>query len=295
VHPEDQASYRRTQDAALLGDSDWQWQGRILTRGKQLRWADIKATARSLGAGRVVWDGIVWDITENKQVELELADSRARLRELAAHLESVREEEKARIAREVHDELGQVLTVLKLETAMCELAFAGQVEGLDERLGSMKKLIAQLFQLVRDVATALRPPILDAGIASAIEWQVRRFEARTQIPCLVEVPDNLPPLSDAKAIGLFRILQEALTNVMRHAGAHSVQVYLRVEEGELCLCVIDDGKGFAPEQRKAGQSFGLVGMQERVFMLGGRLQIDSQPGEGTTLLARVALDEEVMT
>ena len=295
VHPEDQASYRRTQDAALLGDSDWQWQGRILTRAGQLRWADIKATARRLGAGRVVWDGIVWDITENKQVELELADSRARLRELAAHLESVREEEKARIAREVHDELGQVLTVLKLETAMCELAFAGQVEGLDERLGSMKKLIAQLFQLVRDVATALRPPILDAGIASAIEWQVRRFEARTQIPCLVEVPDNLPPLSDAKAIGLFRILQEALTNVMRHAGAHSVQVYLRVEEGELCLCVIDDGKGFAPEQRKAGQSFGLVGMQERVFMLGGRLQIDSQPGEGTTLLARVALDEEVTT
>ena len=295
VHPEDQASYRRTQDAALLGDSDWQWQGRILTRAGQLRWADIKATARRLGAGRVVWDGIVWDITENKQVELELADSRARLRELAAHLESVREEEKARIAREVHDELGQVLTVLKLETAMCELAFAGQVEGLDERLGSMKKLIAQLFQLVRDVATALRPPILDAGIASAIEWQVRRFEARTQIPCLVEVPDNLPPLSDAKAIGLFRILQEALTNVMRHAGAHSVQVYLRVEDGELCLCVIDDGKGFAPEQRKAGQSFGLVGMQERVFMLGGCLQIDSQPGEGTTLLARVALDEEVTT
>ena len=295
VHPEDQASYRRTQDAALLGDSDWQWQGRILTRAGQLRWADIKATARRLGAGRVVWDGIVWDITENKQVELELAESRARLRELAAHLESVREEEKARIAREVHDELGQVLTVLKLVTAMCELAFAGQVEGLDERLGSMKKLIAQLFQLVRDVATALRPPILDAGIASAIEWQVRRFEARTQIPCLVEVPDNLPPLSDAKAIGLFRILQEALTNVMRHAGAHSVQVYLRVEEGELCLCVIDDGKGFAPEQRKAGQSFGLVGMQERVFMLGGRLQIDSQPGEGTTLLARVALDEEVTT
>ena len=295
VHPEDQASYRRTQDAALLGDSDWQWQGRILTRAGQLRWADIKATARRLGAGRVVWDGIVWDITENKQVELELADSRARLRELAAHLESVREEEKARIAREVHDELGQVLTVLKLETAMCELAFAGQVEGLDERLGSMKKLIAQLFQLVRDVATALRPPILDAGIASAIEWQVRRFEARTQIPCLVEVPDHLPPLSDAKAIGLFRILQEALTNVMRHAGAHSVQVYLRVEQGELCLCVIDDGKGFAQAPRKAGQSFGLVGMQERVLMLGGRLQIDSQPGEGTTLLAHVALDEEALT
>src|SRR3990167_2482473 len=184
VHPDDQASYRLTQDAALAGDSDWQWQGRILTRAGQLRWADIKATARRLGEGRVVWDGIVWDITENKQVELALGESRARLRELSAHLESVREEEKARIAREVHDELGQVLTVLKLETAMCELVCSGQLPALDQHLQNMKRLIAQLFQLVRDVATALRPPILDAGIASAIEWQGRRFEARTQIPCL---------------------------------------------------------------------------------------------------------------
>lgn len=293
VHPDDQASYRATQDAALAGDRDWQWQGRILTRAGQLRWADIKATARSLGQGRVVWDGIVWDISENKQVELELADSRARLRELSAHLESVREEEKARIAREVHDELGQVLTVLKLETAMCELVCAGQVPELDQRLQTIKRLIAQLFQLVRDVATALRPPILDAGIASAIEWQVRRFEARTGIPCLVEVPEHVPQLADGKAIGLFRILQEALTNVMRHAGAHSVEVRLSLEHGELCLCVSDDGKGFVAEQpRQPGQSFGLVGMQERVLMLGGRLSIDSRPGEGTTLCARVAVSEE---
>ncbi|MEX6501833.1 PAS domain-containing sensor histidine kinase [Pseudomonas zhanjiangensis] len=292
VHPDDQLSYRKSQDAALAGDSDWQWQGRILTRHGQLRWADIKATARRLGEGRVVWDGIVWDITENKQVELELGESRARLRELSAHLESVREEEKARIAREVHDELGQVLTVLKLETAMCELACAGQVAELDQRLQSIKRLIAQLFQLVRDVATALRPPILDAGIASAIEWQVRRFEARTQIPCLVEVPEQVPKLSDGKAIGLFRILQEALTNVMRHAGAHSVQVRLSLEGDELCLWVSDDGKGFAVEQRKPGQSFGLVGMQERVLMLGGQLSIDSRPGEGTTLCVRVVVSEE---
>jgi PAS domain S-box-containing protein len=294
VHPDDQLSYRLSQDAALAGNSDWSWQGRIITRDGQVRWADIKATARSLGEGRMLWDGIVWDITENKQVELELAESRGRLRQLSAHLESVREEEKARIAREVHDELGQVLTVLKLETAMCELAFANEVEGLDERLESMKRLIAQLFQLVRDVATALRPPILDAGIASAIEWQVRRFEARTQIPCMVEVPENLQKLSDAKAIGLFRILQEALTNVMRHADAHSVQVHLSLEDDELCLHVSDDGKGFITGPREAGQSFGLVGMQERVLMLGGSLQIDSQPGEGTTLCVRVALGEEEM-
>ncbi|MBD8576284.1 transporter substrate-binding domain-containing protein [Pseudomonas syringae] len=204
------------------------------------------------------------------------------LRELSAHLESVREEEKARIAREVHDELGQMLTVLKLETSMCELAYADLDPGLRDRLNSMKRLIAQLFQLVRDVATALRPPILDAGIASAIEWQARRFEERTQIPCLVLVPDNLPALSDARAVGLFRILQEALTNVMRHAQAHSVQISLTLADNLLCLSIADDGQGFDPQAARP-TSFGLVGMRERVLMLGGRLELDSEPGEGTAL------------
>jgi len=288
VHPDDRAGYHVVQDRSLSNDSDWSWQGRILTREGAERWAEIKAIARRLDDDRVVWDGIVWDISESKRIELQLASSREQLRELSAHLESVREEEKARIAREVHDELGQMLTVLKLETSMCELAYADLDPGLRDRLNSMKRLIAQLFQLVRDVATALRPPILDAGIASAIEWQARRFEARTQIPCLVEVPDNLPALSDAKAIGLFRILQEALTNVMRHAQAHTVELSLTLEDGVLCMTVADDGCGFVPEQGRP-TSFGLVGMRERVLMLGGTLELDSESGEGTTLRAYIPL------
>ncbi|MGE8068122.1 PAS domain-containing sensor histidine kinase [Pseudomonas sp. NPDC089569] len=290
VHPDDKASYHQTQDHALDTDSDWSWQGRILTRQGEQRWAEIKAITRQLEEGTYVWDGIVWDISESKRIELELASSREQLRELSAHLESVREEEKARIAREVHDELGQMLTVLKLETSMCELAYAQLDPGLHERLNSMKRLIAQLFQLVRDVATALRPPILDAGIASAIEWQARRFEARTHIPCLVQVPDNLPMLSDAKAIGLFRILQEALTNVMRHAQAHTVELMLALEGDELCLTVSDDGVGFVVAADRP-TSFGLVGMRERVLIMGGQLSLDSEPGEGTTLNVRVPLDE----
>lgn len=212
------------------------------------------------------------------------------MRELAAHLETVREEEKAHIAREVHDELGQVLTVLKLETSMCELGFAYLDPALAQRLESIKRLIAQLFQRVRDVATALRPPILDAGIASAVEWQARRFEERSGVACLVEVPECPPALGNAKAIGLFRILQESLTNVMRHARAQTVSVQLQLEGEMLCLRVSDDGCGFADAARSAGSSFGLVGMRERVQMLGGQLCIDSQPGEGTTITARVPLD-----
>ena len=289
VHPDDRANYHQVQDLAIAGDQDWSWQGRILTRQGEQRWADIKASARRLPNGRVAWDGVVWDITQGKRAELALAKSQEQLRELSAHLESVREEEKARIAREVHDELGQMLTVLKLEVSMCELAFAELDPGLHERLGSMKRLIAQLFQLVRDVATALRPPILDAGIASAIEWQARRFEARTQIPCLVQVPDNLPALSDAKATGLFRILQEALTNVMRHAQAHSVEIELVREDGQLRLTVSDDGSGFCRDQPRP-TSFGLVGVRERVLMLGGSMALDSQPGEGTSLSVAIPLE-----
>lgn len=292
VHPDDLASYNLSQEIALASDSDWFWQGRILRKDGDLRWADIRATARHLDHQRVVWDGVVWDITANKHIELELSESRSQLRELSKHLESVREEEKTRIAREVHDELGQMLTVLKLEIAMCELACAGQVPALDDHLHNIKRLIAQLFQLVRDVAMALRPPILDAGIASAIEWQVSRFETRSRLTCLVDVPDNLPKLSDAKATGLFRILQEALTNVMRHAQAHSVHVTLSLQDGELSLCISDDGQGFTTSSDKPVRSFGLVGMRERILMLGGTLSIDSQCGEGTTLCARVPLSEE---
>ncbi|AZF02264.1 putative two-component sensor, near polyamine transporter [Pseudomonas orientalis] len=229
------------------------------------------------------------DVTERRRYVAALLQSEAQLRELSAHLETVREEEKARIAREVHDELGQMLTVLKLETSMCELAYAQLDPGLNERLNSMKRLIAQLFQLVRDVATALRPPILDAGIASAIEWQARRFEARTQIPCLVRVPENPPILSDAKAIGLFRILQEALTNVMRHAQAHTVELTLGVDGPNLRLTISDDGIGFVQAQGRA-VSFGLVGMRERVLIMGGQLSLVSELGEGTTLSVTVPLD-----
>ncbi|TFF42340.1 PAS domain S-box protein [Pseudomonas sp. RIT623] len=291
VDPEDRADYHRVQDLALACDRDWSWQGRILTRDGARRWADIKATTRRLADGRMVWDGVVWDITQGKQAELALAASQEQLRELSAHLESVREEEKARIAREVHDELGQMLTVLKLEVSMCELAYAELDAGLNERLASMKRLIAQLFQLVRDVATALRPPILDAGIASAIEWQGRRFEARTQIPCLVQVPDHLPTLSDAKATGLFRILQEALTNVMRHARAHTVQITLAHEQDALRMTVIDDGAGFVVDAARP-TSFGLVGVRERVLMLGGSMTLDSEPGEGTSLSVAIPLQQE---
>lgn len=287
VHPDDEDDYVARRDAAMHGCQDWHWQGRMRTATGAERWVDLKAAMRRMDDGRMVWDGVVWDIDDNKRAELALAKSQSQLRELSAHLETVREEEKARIAREVHDELGQVLTVLKLELSMLSIITPEPTAAQRERLDSIQRLIAQLFQLVRDVATALRPPILDAGIVSAIEWQARRFEARSGIPCLVVAPETPLTLTDAQAIGLFRVLQEALTNVMRHAQAHSLEIRLEVEDGMLALTVADDGVGFDPDAGR--RSFGVVGMRERVLMLGGSLSLDGAAGNGTTLLARIPL------
>jgi len=291
VYPQDRQDFLRSWRQALEGQGLWVWQGRMVTRAGRQRWIDLKASRRVFEDGRVVWDGIAWDISKNKHNELRLAESRQTLRELSAHLESVREEEKARIAREVHDELGQMLTVLRLEMSMCEIGFAELDPKLKERLHTMQRLIEQTFLIVRDVASALRPPILDAGIASAIEWQVRRFEARTQIPCLVSVPEAPLPLADGSAIGLFRILQEALTNVMRHAQAHSVTLVLAQCDGMLNLRISDDGVGFDTTVPH-GVSFGLVGIRERVLLLNGTLEISSEPGQGTTLSVSVPMEQE---
>ncbi|GGY22342.1 PAS domain-containing sensor histidine kinase [Paludibacterium paludis] len=292
VHPDDRASFDAAWRRAADEAADLDWQGRMDGADGTV-WADIKARARHLGNGHVIWDGILWDMSASKRSEIELAESRGLLRRLSAHLESVREEEKARIAREVHDELGQILTVLRLEMSMCELSLKPGKHGLTERFAVMKKLIEQTFLIVRDVASALRPPVLDAGIGSAIAWQARRFEGRSGIPCYVTVPETLASLPDAHAIGLFRILQEALTNVLRHAQASMVSIGLRSERGRLTLSIADDGKGFDPEAHSPERSFGLVGIRERVLLLGGSLSIESQPGQGTVLSVSIPVEEDM--
>ncbi|WP_018152310.1 PAS domain-containing sensor histidine kinase [Leeia oryzae] len=292
VHPEDKASFELSWASAKGHLSDWHWQGRMLTDNQQVRWVDLKASMRHLSSDTIVWDGTLWDISENKRNELSLAETSARLRELSVHLETVREEEKARIAREVHDELGQVLTALKLETSMCELAFASQTPGLQERLSSMKKLIDQTIQMVRNVATALRPPVLDLGLPAALEWYARRFEARFVIPVAVTLPPGLPELADSEATALFRIVQEALTNVARHAEAGSVRIDLAMTPTGLTLTIADDGKGFDPGHASEERSFGLIGIRERVEMMGGSFLIESRLGQGTVLTVKVPLTME---
>ncbi|MDD5177274.1 MAG: PAS domain S-box protein [Sterolibacterium sp.] len=232
---------------------------------------------------------IVRDITERKAAEQKLIGSREQLRQLSIYDDSVREEERKRIAREVHDELGQLLTALRMDIVMLQMRF-DEVPGLFDKTEEMLALIESTIGVVRHVTSNLRPPALDSGIVGALEWLAEDFSRRTGIPCafVCQIPDLA--LEDALATSLFRIAQESLTNVTRHARARHVSISLINGDGYLRLTVEDDGCGFDPHAAmKARKSFGLLGMHERAAALNGRLSIDSGHGRGTRVLIELPL------
>jgi two-component system sensor kinase len=231
---------------------------------------------------------VVRDITERKAAEEELTRSRGQLRALAARLESIREEERTRIAREVHDVLGQALTSLKMDLSWISLKTSPGQDWLEDRTVMMSDLIDSTIQTVRKIAIELRPPVLDnLGLAAAIEWQASEFQSRTGMPCrCLSLSKDLTP-DPLCATALFRIFQETLTNVARHAHATLVEVSLREEAGHLVLEVKDNGRGISAIELASAQSLGLLGMRERASILGGVVTIVGAPGEGTTVKAKI--------
>ncbi len=255
----------------------------VLDRGSVLRNEEGRAV-RAIGA--------LIDLTEQKRAEMEIADAYERLRNLALRLEHTKEEERKRIARELHDEFGQLLTGLKLDLAalgkqLVKGAATSQPE-LIEKLHSMTTLVDDSIQLVRKVASSLRPSILDDfGLVPALQWQAREFEARAGIPCETALSPDLSQreLDPDRSTALFRIAQELLTNVMRHAHASRVRLVLREESDGLLLEVSDNGGGIKKQDYVDPTTLGLRGMQERVALFGGTLHIDGDPETGTTVRA----------
>lgn len=236
---------------------------------------------------------MVFDLAERKRAE-ELRQSRKLLRQLAAHNEMAREEERKRIAREVHDELGQKLTALQLEVSLLQSQLGDAKQALGKKVGSILNLIETTMETVRTIASDLRPAVLDLGLIAAIEWQMQDFEQRTGIPCgLVTNIDEIE-LDDRRATAIFRILQESLTNVTRHANATQVTVSLRLSQGILAMTVEDDGVGIQPENTARPKSFGLAGIRERAFMLGGAVSIEGLPGRGTVVSVTIPAQSETI-
>jgi signal transduction histidine kinase len=222
------------------------------------------------------------EIAERRRAEDEVKRSRQQLRDLASHLEVVREEERIRIAREIHDELGQALTALKMDVHWLGSRLPGHQELLLEKISSMSKLINTTVQAVRRISTELRPGLLDDfGLSAAIEWQANEFCRRAGINCdLSSEPEEII-LDQARSTALFRIFQETLTNIARHAEATEVVVNLTRDTFAVELEVRDNGKGITAAQINAGTSFGLMGIRERVLKLDGDLRISGAPEKGT--------------
>jgi PAS domain S-box-containing protein len=226
---------------------------------------------------------IIRDVTARKRLQSEL-------RELAAHHETIREEERAHIARELHDQLGQMLTGVKLHLSAMGARYVRD-EAYTSQNDYVMRQIEHAITMTRNVVMDLRPPALDQGLGAAVAWLTDRFSQRSGIICSVDVDDF--ETDERQATALFRVLQESLTNVARHAGATQVQVTLAHSDGRIRLQISDDGSGFDAGHGASGTSFGLLGMRERVAMLGGRLTIDSAPGTGTTVTVEIAAEEKV--
>ena len=217
------------------------------------------------------------------------------LQSLAAKLNAAREAERTRLARELHDDLGQTLTSLKLELLrMLKMVDWSRLDPSTlDRAQSLIGLTEISLETTRRIATSLRPPTLDhLGLAEAIRWEASLVQARTGIRCHYVVRGNTLQLSDDRATGVFRIFQEAVTNVLRHARARALEIRVSRRGDELLVFVRDDGQGFDPGQLSAQtRTLGLHGMRERAQLVGGSLQVLSVPGVGTTVLARLLLHE----
>jgi signal transduction histidine kinase len=217
-----------------------------------------------------------------------LRQSEDKLRRLAAHLISIREEERAHIAREIHDELGQVLTGLKMEVAW--LAKRLREPELIDKTESMSKLIDSTVQTVRKIATGLRPEMLDdMGLIAAVAWQAKEFQKRSGIRCRVKLPPEGARLDIDVATTMFRIFQEILTNVARHSRATRVDVELEIGADRVALEVADNGVGISESDTSGKKSLGLLGMHERALLFGGEVRITGRAGRGTRVSAAIPL------
>jgi PAS domain S-box-containing protein len=242
-------------------------------------------------SGKRFYTVILRDITARLASEEALRRSRDELQALGAAAHMTREQEKSRFARELHDELGQLLTMLQMDVAWCKEALPYGNDALDTRLDRMEQLLKSTIAATRRIAADLRPLMLDdLGLVPSLEWLVENFSQRTGIACTLSVGEDELALPKAHASAIFRIVQESLTNIAKHAEASHAEIALERDEDELVVRVADDGVGFSPQAPRKPGSLGLFGLRERASLMGGEASIISAPGEGTSIVVRLPVE-----
>src|SRR5262245_32135642 len=295
THPDDIAKDLTLPRELFEGQRDYyQIEKRFIRKDGRVLWGHLTASAiRDRNGGCQFGVGMVEDITERKQAEEQLRATSAQLRELMASLRSAREQEGIRIAREIHDELGSALTSLRWDLEEIDKTIAAVkdrslMSALRDKIETMVGLIDTTIHAVRRISSELRPHILDdLGLAAAIEWQTQQFQARTGILCQYDGSGEHLDLDQEQSTAIFRIFQEALTNVLRHAQATRVDVTLEEEEAELVLRIRDNGRGITEGEQGGPSALGLLGMRERAHIIGGRVDFTGIRGQGTMVTLRV--------
>jgi PAS domain S-box-containing protein len=295
VHPEDRPLLNEM--IRSFKGNEFEIEYRIITKDGKVRWIRDRGFPIRDQHGEICRiGGVAEDITDRKEAEARLRATSDQLRALSASLQSAREQEAARIAHQIHDEMGGILTGFRweleaLEKMIHDPANPERLKVMQDKLRAMLGLTDASINVVRRIASELRPSILDdLGLMEAIEWQTQQFQARTGIQCRCQCSLQSFPLPDQQATAVFRIFQEALTNILRHAQATRVEVALHAEEEMLILTVSDNGRGITPAEKFHRGSLGLLGMRERAHLIGGHVDIEGVPGEGTTLRVRVPLE-----
>ncbi|HJV54032.1 MAG TPA: CHASE domain-containing protein [Noviherbaspirillum sp.] len=291
IHEEDRARVQAGLAKSLRSGEEFNTEHRIVRRDGTTRW--VQTICRpSNNDGLILLRGTIMDITERKQTMEALKRSRELLRELTAHQDRVKEDERRRIAREIHDELGQTLLALRIDVSMLEARTGKSHPHLNAKVRAALQYIDATVKTIRTIINNLRPAVLDLGLSAAIEWQVNEFRRRSGISCELVLGEEEFAVDDTRATTLFRILQESLTNVIRHAKATHVLVELHRQDGQLVMKIADNGVGIYADARKNANSFGLVGVEERVHALNGKFLITSTPGHGTVLTIHIPLAAE---
>jgi two-component system sensor histidine kinase UhpB len=303
VLPEDRESLRRTRVRSADSLTVWNWEGRLWIESYgDVKWVSLRASPRREQGVGVIWEGIIINVTESKRRESELKESHKRLKEVSAHVMAAIEHERIRIAQEIHDDLGGNLTAIKIDLDWLHRHInndmnSSQIKKLLMKVVTISQMVDRTMQSIQRIARDLRPGIMDFGIVAAIEWEAGEFAKRLGIPCQVSCAEQDIELKPDRAVAVFRIFQEALTNISKHSRASHVWVRLNTTEGEgirhLELEVRDNGCGITPADYSKFNSFGIRGMVERASLLNGKLIIsggsgsEGQDRQGTTVYLSV--------
>ena len=289
VEPPHLTAFHNTRRKSAQTQSRWLWEGAIVVGNEQRKWVSVKASLRPMDRDELVWDGIILDETLRYSAQHEIERSREQLRNLSVHLQAVREDEKAHIAREVHDELGGTLTALKMDIFWLTHKLSADQHDLWVKAQNMEALVDAAVLATRRIVTELRPTILDdLGLVAALRWQANEFQTRMNIRCLLESDaDEESEVEKDVALVFFRIFQETLTNVARHSRATTVRIKFYKDRDSFFLEVTDDGVGMDTQQVLNATSNGIRGMYERAHYASGEVTITSSPGAGTTVKVRI--------